>query len=129
MCDDEPVSNAKDASQENAAPSARTIVDEGTKFKGSLSSTSPILVQGSVEGEVNGPAVSVSATGVVSGKVIAGGVKSAGSLAGSFDVDTAQIAGKVAKDTVVKASSVHLKLNAAEGGRLEVRFERGNGSK
>jgi cytoskeletal protein CcmA (bactofilin family) len=106
------VSNAKDAIQDSAAPAARTIVDEGTKFKGALSSTSPILVQGTVEGDVSGPAVSVSASG----------------LAGSFDVDTAQIAGKVAKDTVVRASSVHLKLNAVDG-RLEVRFERGNASK
>jgi cytoskeletal protein CcmA (bactofilin family) len=119
------MSTSKDTSQDSAAPQARTIVDEGTRFKGTLSSTSPILVQGTVEGDVSGPAISVSATGTVSGKVVAGSVKSAGTLAGSYDVDAAQIAGKVAPDTVVRASSVHIKLAAAEG-RLELRFDHGN---
>ncbi len=119
------MSSSKDG-EATQTPQARTIVDEGTKFKGSLTSTCPILVQGAVDGEVSGPAVTVSATGSVSGKVVAGSVKSAGSLAGSFDVDSAQIAGAVASDTVVRAGSVHLKLSAQEG-RLEVRFERGGG--
>ena len=40
----------------------RTLVEEGTRFKGSLISTCPVLVQGSVEGDVESPAVTVSAT-------------------------------------------------------------------
>lgn len=93
----------------------RTLVEEGTRFKGSLTSTCPIVVQGSVEGDVDGPAVTVSATGVVSGKVAAGSLKSEGRIAGTFDVDTAEIAGTVEKNTVLRAASLDLKLTVATG--------------
>lgn len=93
----------------------RTLVEEGTRFKGSLTSTCPIVVQGSVEGDVDGPAVTVSATGVVSGKVAAGSLKSEGRISGTFDVDTAEIAGTVEKNTVLRAASLNLKLTVATG--------------
>ncbi|HVH40949.1 MAG TPA: polymer-forming cytoskeletal protein [Labilithrix sp.] len=93
----------------------RTLIEEGTRFKGSLSSTCPIVVQGSVEGDVDGPAVTVSATGTVSGVVVAGSLKSEGKIAGDFDVETAQLAGTVEKDTVIRATSLDLKLTVASG--------------
>jgi cytoskeletal protein CcmA (bactofilin family) len=99
----------------------RTLVEEGTGFKGSLTSTCPIVVQGSIEGDVEGPAVTVSATGTLSGKIQTGALKSDGKIAGDFDVETAQLAGAVATNTVVKASSLDLKLSVATG-KLELRF-------
>ncbi len=98
-----------------ATGTKRTLVEEGTRFKGSLTSTCPILVQGSVEGEVEGPAVTVSATGAVSGKIATGALKSDGRISGDFDVDSAQLAGTVETNTVIRASSLDVKLTVATG--------------
>jgi cytoskeletal protein CcmA (bactofilin family) len=98
-----------------ATTEKRTLVEEGTRFKGSLTSTCPILVQGTVEGDVEGPALTVSATGAVSGKITAGALKSAGKIAGDFDVDTAQLAGTVEHNTVIRAASLDLKLTVPNG--------------
>lgn len=105
----------------------RTLVEEGTRLKGSLTSTCPIVVQGSVEGDVDGPAVTVSATGVVSGKIAAGALTSEGRIAGTFDVDTAEIAGTVERNTVVRAASLDLKLTATNG-KLELAFGQTTGA-
>ena len=104
----------------------RTLVEEGTKFKGSLTSTCPIVVQGSIEGNVEGPSLTVSATGAVSGAITTGDLKSAGRISGEFDVDTAQLAGSVASDTVIRAASLDLKL-AVETGKLQLTFGPGGG--
>jgi cytoskeletal protein CcmA (bactofilin family) len=101
----------------------RTLVEEGTKFKGSLTSTCPVLVQGTVEGNVESPAVTVSATGTLSGKIVASTFKSEGKVAGELDVDTAQLAGQVDKNTIVRASSLDLKLTQAPGaGKVQLTF-------
>ena len=99
----------------------RTLVEEGTKFKGSLTSTCPIVVQGSIEGDVEGPSVTVSATGAVSGTIVAGTLTSAGKLAGDFDVDTAQLEGRVEKDTTIRTTSLDAKLTATTG-KLQITF-------
>lgn len=93
----------------------RTLVEEGTRFKGSLTSTCPILVQGSVEGDVEGPAVTVSATGAISGKIMTSALKSDGKIAGDFEVDTAQLSGTIETNTVIRAQSLDVKLTVATG--------------
>ena len=105
----------------NTTTAKRTLVEEGTRFKGSLSSTCPIHVQGSVEGDVDGPAVTVSATGAVSGKIATGSLKSDGKIAGEFDVETAQLAGSVANNTVIRANALDVKLTVATG-KLQLTF-------
>lgn len=105
----------------------RTLVEDGTKFKGSLTSSCPIVVQGSIEGNVEGPSLTVSATGAVSGTITTGDLKSAGRIAGEFDVETAQLAGSVANDTVIRAASLDLTL-AVESGKLQLTFGPGSGS-
>jgi cytoskeletal protein CcmA (bactofilin family) len=105
----------------NPALQKRTLVEEGTGFKGSMTSTCPIVVQGSVEGDVEGPSVTVSATGSLSGKIQTGSLKSDGKIAGDFEVETAQLAGAVATNTVIRAQSLDLKLTVPEG-KLELRF-------
>jgi cytoskeletal protein CcmA (bactofilin family) len=100
----------------------RTLVEDGTKFKGSLTSTCPIVVQGSIEGNVEGPSLTVSATGAVSGTITTGDLKSAGRIAGEFEVETAQLAGSVASDTVIRAASLDLKLAVDAGKKLQLTF-------
>jgi cytoskeletal protein CcmA (bactofilin family) len=105
----------------NSATLKRTLVEEGTKFKGSLTSTCPIVVQGAVEGEIEGPAVTVTATGTLAGKITSGALKSDGKISGKFDVETAELAGSVEKDTVLSASSLSLKLTMTNG-KLQLAF-------
>jgi cytoskeletal protein CcmA (bactofilin family) len=110
------MSNLKNAATATSPTKEKqTLVEEGTRFKGSLTSTCAILVQGAIEGDVDGPAVTVSATGALSGKIAAGALKSEGKIAGDFDVESAQVAGSVENNTVIRASSLDLKLNVPSG--------------
>ncbi|HEX3345928.1 MAG TPA: polymer-forming cytoskeletal protein [Polyangiaceae bacterium] len=99
----------------------KTLVEEGTQFKGSLSSDCPIEVKGRVEGDLTAPALSVSTSGAVHGKVKVGEMKSQGELAGEFDADVVQLSGTVKDNTVIRAKSLEVKL-APEKGKMQVIF-------
>jgi cytoskeletal protein CcmA (bactofilin family) len=103
-----------------SATEKRTLVEEGTTFKGSLTSTCPIFVKGGVEGDIQAPSLTVASSGVVSGKVKAGELKSEGSLAGEFDVEKVQLSGSVKDNTVIKAKSLEVKLSSAS--KMQVVF-------
>lgn len=113
--------SATSATSPTSPTEKRTLVEDGTKFKGALSSTCPIHVQGAIEGTVEGPALTVSATGVVSGKVTATSLKSEGKVSGEFEVETANLAGTVGHNTVVVASALDVKLEA-QSGKLQLTF-------
>jgi cytoskeletal protein CcmA (bactofilin family) len=99
----------------------RTLVEEGTQFKGSLSSKCPIEVKGRVEGDLQAPSLSVSATGAVHGKVRVAELFSEGEIAGEFDADLVRLSGTVKDNTVVRAKSLEVKLSPP-GGRMQVIF-------
>ncbi len=123
------MSNLKNPSPNmSATKEKQTLVEEGTRFKGSLTSTCSILVQGAVEGDVEGPAVTVSSTGAVSGKIATGALKSEGKIAGDFDVESAQVAGFVENNTVIRASSLDLKLSVPSG-KVQLTFGPASGSR
>jgi cytoskeletal protein CcmA (bactofilin family) len=106
-----------------ATSTPTTLVEDGTKIKGSLSSTVPVLVHGTVEGDVDSPAVTVSAAGSVSGVVMTKTLSSVGKISGDFDVDKATVAGAVAVKTVIRASEMEFKLEVKEPGKkIELRF-------
>jgi cytoskeletal protein CcmA (bactofilin family) len=100
----------------------RTLVEEGTQFKGSLSSKCPIEVKGRVEGDLQAPSLSVSASGAVHGKVRVAELFSEGEIAGEFDADVVRLSGVVKDNTVVRAKSLEVKLAPAAGGRMQVIF-------
>jgi cytoskeletal protein CcmA (bactofilin family) len=110
-----------------AAPKAadpapkRTLVEEGTEFKGSFSSTCPILVRGKVVGDVVAPSLEISVSGAVHGKVKVGQIRSQGELSGEIEADLVQLSGTVRDKTVVRAKSLEVKL-AAPKGRMQVVF-------
>ena len=95
-----------------SATEKRTLVEEGTTFKGSLSSTCPIFVKGGVEGDIQAPSLTVASSGTVSGKVKAGELKSDGAIAGEFDVEKVQLSGSVKDNTDINARSLEVKLTA-----------------
>ncbi len=88
----------------------KTLVEEGTQFKGSLTSSCPIVVRGKIEGDISAPSLQISATGAVSGKVKVGEMHSQGELAGEFDAETVQLSGIVRDKTIVRAKSLEVKL-------------------
>jgi cytoskeletal protein CcmA (bactofilin family) len=104
-----------------SATEKRTLVEEGTTFKGSLTSTCPIFVKGGVEGDIQAPSLTVATSGTVSGKVKAGELKSEGSLAGEFDVEKVQLSGSVKDNTIIRAKSLEVKLSVANA-KMQVVF-------
>jgi cytoskeletal protein CcmA (bactofilin family) len=104
-----------------SATEKRTLVEEGTTFKGSLTSTCPIHVKGGIEGDVTAPSLTIASTGAVSGKVKAGELKSDGELSGEVDVEKVQLAGSVKDNTIIRAKSLEVKL-AVTGSKMQVVF-------
>jgi cytoskeletal protein CcmA (bactofilin family) len=98
------------------------VVEEGTEFKGALTSSCPIDVRGRVEGDVATPALTVSTTGAVHGRFKVGSVRSEGELSGEFDAESVELAGKVRDNTVIRARSLEVKLSSSAGRQLQVIF-------
>jgi cytoskeletal protein CcmA (bactofilin family) len=99
----------------------KTLVEEGTEFKGSLASQCPIEVKGTIEGEVTAPVLTIRATGAVRGKVKASEIDSEGEIAGEFDATEVRLSGTVKDNTVIRAKSLEVKL-AASAGKMQVMF-------
>src|ERR1700759_5480698 len=99
----------------------RTLVEEGTELKGSLTSTCPVLVRGRIDGEVSAPALTVSPSGAGHGKAKVGELQAEGELSGEFDADVVQLSGKVQDRTVIRAKTLSVQL-AAQAGKLQVVF-------
>src|SRR4051812_45581758 len=105
----------------SSATEKRTLVEEGTTFKGSMTSTCPVLVKGGIEGDIQAPSLTIATSGVVSGKVKAGELKSEGSLAGEFDVEKIQLSGSVKDNTIIRAKSLEVKLSVPDS-KMQVVF-------
>jgi len=94
----------------------KTLIEEGTEFKGTLTSTCAIVVMGRVEGDMKGPSVEVTETGVLSGKAKVTELRSRGELSGEFDAEIVELSGRVRDKTVIRAKSLEVSLQRAEGG-------------
>ncbi len=92
------------------APGAATIVEEGTEFKGSMTSTCPVVVRGRIQGELSTPALTVAPTGLVHGRAKVGTIDSLGELSGEFDADTVRLSGRVSDHTVIRAKNLEIRL-------------------
>ncbi len=104
-----------------ATSEKKTVVEEGTEFKGTLSSKCPVVINGRMDGEVTAPSMLVSSSGAVKGKVKVGDIRSEGEIAGEFDADTVVLAGKVNNKTIIRAKSLEVKL-ASDKDKLQVSF-------
>jgi cytoskeletal protein CcmA (bactofilin family) len=93
-----------------------TLVEEGTEFTGKMSSSCPIVVMGKVEGDITGPVIHITPTGVVSGVVKVKQLRSDGELAGDIEADTVEISGRVRDRTVIRARSLEVSLSTTKGG-------------
>ncbi|MGO8991976.1 MAG: bactofilin family protein [Polyangiaceae bacterium] len=108
-------------SEASPALGPRTVVEQGTEFKGVFVSDCAIEVKGRVEGDVAAPSLTIAASGAVEGSVKVGELSSEGAIAGEIDADVARLYGVVKDKTVLRAKSLEMKL-APVGTRLQVTF-------
>lgn len=99
----------------------QTLVEEGTELKGTLKSTCQVVVNGTIDGQIEAPSLTVSATGAVLGIVKVQKLRSEGTLAGSIDADDVYLSGTVRSNTMIRASKLEVKLTQDKG-KLEVTF-------
>jgi cytoskeletal protein CcmA (bactofilin family) len=99
----------------------RTLIEEGTELKGTLTSTCPIVVMGRVDGEMTGPSVEVTESGTLCGKAKVTELRSRGELAGEFDAQVVELSGRVRDKTLIRAQSLEVSLKRNDG-RIEVVF-------
>jgi cytoskeletal protein CcmA (bactofilin family) len=99
----------------------RTLVEEGTQFKGSLSSSCAVVVKGRIEGDVSAPSLQIGSTGTVHGRVKVGSFESSGEVSGELDADVVQLSGVVKDKTIVRAKSLEVRLSPANG-KMQVVF-------
>ncbi|HVR62095.1 MAG TPA: polymer-forming cytoskeletal protein [Polyangia bacterium] len=100
------------------APEKKTIIEDGTVFKGTLSANCPVVVRGQVEGEIRGPSLDVAESGAVSGKVKVTELRSRGELTGTFEADDVVLCGRVRDQTVIIAKT--LEVASPKSGSLAV---------
>jgi cytoskeletal protein CcmA (bactofilin family) len=100
----------------------QTLVEEGTEFKGTLKSSCAVVVNGTIDGEVDAPEITITRSGAVLGAIKAKKVRSQGTLSGNVDAGEVFLAGSVRSNTVIKAKSLEVKLGSSDKGQLEVTF-------
>ena len=105
----------------NGRSDKKTIIEEGTEFKGSLAASCPILARGRNEGDIAGPALEVTDTGVVSGQVKVTELRSRGELAGNFQADEVILSGRVRDETVIVAKA--LEVTPVRAGAVAVELD------
>jgi hypothetical protein len=105
-------------SDKNIVSGKHTLVEEGTELKGTMSSNCPIVVMGKVEGDITGPIVQVTNTGVIAGKVKVTELRSAGEIAGEIEAETVRISGRVRDKTVIRARTLEVSLSRETGTEL-----------
>jgi cytoskeletal protein CcmA (bactofilin family) len=108
----------KDKQMANIQPPVqekRTVVEEGTELKGNMESACPVVVHGRIKGDVQAPALTVSTTGTVEGTAKVGTIRCEGELAGEFDADHVELSGTVRDNTVIRATTIELKLSGKTG--------------
>jgi len=102
-------------------PTKRTLVEEGTELKGTMSSKCPIVVMGKIEGDISGPSIEVAEGGIVAGNVNVQELRSAGELSGHITADAVYLSGKVRDNTVIRATTLEVSITRNEG-PMEVTF-------
>jgi cytoskeletal protein CcmA (bactofilin family) len=99
----------------------QTLVEEGTELKGTLKSTCQVVVNGSIDGQIEAPSLMIAESGTVLGTVRAQKLRSEGNLGGDIDADDVYLSGVVRSNTMIRARKLEVKLEPQRG-KLEVTF-------
>lgn len=100
----------------------KTLVEEGTELKGSISSKCPIVVRGKIEGDLAAPALTISESGAVHGQVKVGQLVSQGEIAGELDAESVTLSGTVKDNTIVRAKTLEVRLTSGGASKMQVVF-------
>lgn len=98
----------------------QTLVEAGTEFRGTLKSSCPVVVNGTLDGEIEAPTLSVASTGSIHGNIRVDTLRSWGTLAGSVDAGEVYVSGAVRSKTVIRARRMELALGSSGKGHVEV---------
>jgi cytoskeletal protein CcmA (bactofilin family) len=90
------------------AGAKQTVIEDGTEFKGVLSSKHPVVVKGKFQGDLSGPSLDVQADGVVTGRVMVQELRSSGEIAGEIEAEQVHLAGRVRDKTVLRAKELEV---------------------
>ena len=110
-----------DATRPGSRVEPSTLVAEGSYFKGDFISSCPIVVNGRIEGDVRAPAVTVTSSGALQGKIEATTISCTGSVAGVLEADAIELSGAIARDTIIRAQRLNLDVESTSG-RIELAF-------
>ncbi len=100
----------------------QTLVEQGTEFKGTIKSSCAVVVNGTIDGEVDAPEVTITQSGTVIGTIKAKKVRSSGTLSGNVDAGDVFLSGNVRSNTVIKAKSLEVKLGSSDRGQIQLAF-------
>jgi cytoskeletal protein CcmA (bactofilin family) len=103
----------------------QTLVETDTVFEGTIQSSYPVVVHGTINGEVDAPALSIGDSGVINGIIRSKTLRSQGTLSGSVDAGEVVLSGTVHDRTVVRARRLEVKLESSEEGWVNVTFRTG----
>jgi len=104
-----------------ASKPKQTVVEEGTEFKGTLKSSCAVVVNGTLDGEMDAPEITVSRTGSVAGSLRATRLRSQGTLSGKVEATDVFLSGVVRSNTSIKAKRLEVKLGSDQA-QIEVTF-------
>jgi hypothetical protein len=99
-----------------------SVIAEGTSCKGTVTSECPVTVSGAIDGELSAPALVVTESGSVNGKVKVEDLHSDGSISGEIEAETMQLSGKVLDNTAIQAKSLEVKLSSNGSDKLQLIF-------
>jgi cytoskeletal protein CcmA (bactofilin family) len=99
----------------------QTVVEEGTEFKGTLKSSCAVVINGTVDGEMDAPEITVSRSGSVAGSLRATRLRSQGTLSGKVEATDVFLSGVVRSNTSIKAKRLEVKLGSDQA-QIEVNF-------
>jgi cytoskeletal protein CcmA (bactofilin family) len=100
----------------------QTLVEAGTEFKGSLKSSCPVVVNGTIDGDIDAPTLNIAITGAILGSVKAKTLRSQGTLSGNVEAEEVFLSGAIRSKTVIKTRRLEVKIGTSDRGQLEVTF-------
>ncbi len=99
----------------------RTIIENGTEIDGAIKSQRPIVLSGSVKGQITAPSLEVTKDGMMKGTVKVSMFSCKGEVGGEVDAENVELSGRVCDATVIRSRTLDVKLAQGEGA-VEVTF-------
>jgi cytoskeletal protein CcmA (bactofilin family) len=99
----------------------QTVVEEGTEFKGTIKSSCAVVINGTIDGDVDAPEVTITRSGAIAGAVKATKLRSQGTLSGKVEATDVFLSGVVRSNTAIKAKRLEAKLGS-DSAQIEVTF-------